>query len=593
MLERYGLRVPEASTRFGDDYITVQEDHFSVSRPSGKIDNRYQYLQNLIRRVELQVELERKSPLMVPEVTVGVDGLLTEILGKRIRDHKFMGFFGMGGVGKTTLAKLIFNKIFAKFEFSCFIEEIKEISGTKDEVKKKVWEKMLRRGVPVHSAGGSSGAGEWYQVRGSSLFVVFDDVQDTHHVKLLQEIAHDNGMRESRFIVTGRDKNRLRDCGHNIHIHLLDKLEDEDAYKLFLSYAFPGQQEPLGSLRSVVKQVVDGCEGLPLSLEVLGSYLRDNEDIEHWKEILVALRECNEIADLDEKVWAKLQLSYNRLPSNEVKYMFLDIASFFVFREVPFAGNDAISAWTSIYGGGHSRLRILEDRALVRIIGKGSKGDDIIVFYMHEHLRNIGQRIAKSEGRSFNLSRARTLSTSDSDPRAEVYNQYPYDDQVIFQGDQELGKIVAHRVSISRTSMQVYGQTCAFCIMREVWSKLTAIRYLDLSVHISDCCQDCRKRGCPLPNTLVLFHLNLNKIGNFVISGEVRRDFPDDTTRTKTGTLVLTGCTSLVKLDLIKCVNVDLGGLNKLRHFRSLQITGCGAVHNWPASSRDLTCYFR
>ncbi|KAL3692609.1 hypothetical protein R1sor_006260 [Riccia sorocarpa] len=585
-LGQHGLRVPEGSTRFGDVYITVQEDHFSVCRPSGKNDNRYQYLHNLIERVQRQVQLERKPPLMVPEVTVGVDRLLTEILGRRIRDHKFVGFFGMGGVGKTTLAKVIFNKIFAKFEFSCFVEEIKQIPGTKDEVKKKVWEKMLRHGVPVRSASGSSGAGEWYQVTGRSLLVVFDDVQDTDQVKLLKEIAHDNGMGESRFIVTGRDRNRLRDCAQDIHICELDKLEDVDANKLFITYAFPGQQEPPESLRPVVKQVVDGCEGLPLTLEVLGMYLRDEKETEQWEEIPTALRECNKIADLDQKVWAKLQLSYDRLPENEVKYMFLDIASFFIFNEVSvqFPVDAAISAWTSMYGIGHSRLRTLVDRAMVRIITTDLAGNEWREFYMHEHLRKMGQRIAKMEGRSFDLSRVRTLWTSDSDPGENVHNHYPRDDQVIFQGDQELGKIVAHRVSITKKSMLVCGQTCAFCIMRKVWPKLTAIRYLHLKVHVSDCCQECKNRGCPLPNTLVLFSLKFMNRGDFVISGGIGTNFPDDTT----GTLVLTGCTSLVSMDLSGCNNVDLGGLNKLQHLQDLAIVACGGIRNWPTSLREL-----
>ncbi|KAL3689101.1 hypothetical protein R1sor_015410 [Riccia sorocarpa] len=590
-LERHGLRVPEASTHFGDDYITVQEEHFSVCRPYGKTDNRYQHLHSLIGDVQRQVELEMEPPLVVPDVTVGVEGLLTEILGKHIRDHKFVGFFGMGGVAKTTLAKLIFNRIFARFEFSCFVQEIKQIPGTRDEVKKKVWEKMFRHGVPVCSASGSSGAGGWHQVRGRSLLVVFDDVQDLDHVELLKEIAH-NPNEESRFIMTSRDMNRLRDCGHDIHICPLDRLEGEHANKLFISYAFPGRQEPPESLRLVVKQVVDGCEGLPLTLEVLGNYLRGKET-EHWEEIPRALRECDKVADLDQKVWAKLQLSYERLPEDEVKNMFLDIASFFVFSEVhhTFSVDDAISAWSSIYGSGRNRLQTLEDRALVKIInrGKDSMGYDLSSFYMHEHLRKMGQRIAKLKGRSFDLSRVRTLSTSDSDSGAKVHNRYPYDDQFIFQGDQELGRIVAHRVRISRISMQVCGQTCAFCIMREVWPMLTAIRYMELQVNISGCCQECRNRGCPLPNTLVLFSLVLLKHGDFVISGGDGTNFQDDTTGTAAGTVMLVGCTSLVKLRLWMCKNIDLGGLNKLRHLSVLEIGWCRSIRNWPTSLRELT----
>ncbi|KAL3675366.1 hypothetical protein R1sor_025314 [Riccia sorocarpa] len=573
-LQRHGHLVREASTRFGDNYITVPEDHVSVCRPSGKSDNRYLHLHNLIEDIQRQVELEKKPPVMVPKMTVGVDSLLTEILGKHIRDHKFVGIFGMGGVGKTNLAKLIFNRIFAKFEFSCFVEEIKNISGTRDDVKKRVWEKMYRHGVPVCSPSGSSGAGNWHQVMGRSLFVVFDDVEDTEdHVTLLKEIAH-NGNEESRFILTSRNRNCLRDCGH---ICSLDTLEDEDANKLFMTYAFPDQKEPPEPFRPVLEEVVAGCEGLPLTLEVLGKYLKNIEEIDQWEEIPTALRKCDKIGNLQERVCAKLQLSYDRLEDEE-KYIFLDIASFFVFSGCGFSVEDAISAWTSIYHSGRNRLRTLEDRALVRILLRKDWGIDTREFYMHEHLRNMGQRIAKLEGRSFDLSRVRMLSAS----------RYPHDDQVIFQADQELGKIVAHRVWISTNSMRVSKQSCAFCIMREVWPKLTAIQYMDLCVAVSSCCQECRNRKCPLPNTLVLFRLELGDTGDFVISEGVGTSFLDNTTRTARGTLELTGCTSLVRLDLISCDSVDLGALSELQGLQTLANSECVAVRNSPTSLGEL-----
>ncbi|KAL3694257.1 hypothetical protein R1sor_007908 [Riccia sorocarpa] len=538
-------------------------------------------LQEGIEKVSDDLYLEMKQPLLVPKVLVGVDGVLTEILENHVRDHKFVGFWGMGGVGKTTLAKVMFNKIHARFEFSCFVQEIKQLSGTNDEVKKKIWEKMCRHGVPVGGASGS-GAGDWYQVTGRSLLVVFDDVQDPDHVKLLKEIAHDNKMEESRFILTSRDANRLRDCEpeYKIDVRRLDELEFEDATRLFLTYAFPGQQETPESFRRVVKEVVDGCGGLPLTLEVLGNYLRGKE-MEHWEEIPAALGECDEVADLEEKVWAKLQLSYDRLPGNEVKYMFLEIASLGeFFGETSFSGchqayrpfsvDDAVLAWTSIYGRGRNRLQTLEDRALVRILDyKDPIGRDERRFYMHEHLRKMGQRIAKLEGRSFNLSR--------------VHLKYPLDDKVIFQEDEELGKIVAQTINMNENGNWPPGQSCPSCMVSEVWPKLTAIRYMDLRADTFRWCQKCRNRGCPLPNTLVLFQLeDCSEEGDFVISGSGKNFLG------KGGGTMVSTSTSLVHLQLNGCITVDCGGLNTLRHLRILKISRCREILNWPASLSKL-----
>ncbi|KAL2623604.1 hypothetical protein R1flu_003809 [Riccia fluitans] len=322
------FRVSEASSRFGDNYMTVSSDHFSVCKPSDKNSNKYKHLKDLIEDVQKRVELERSQSLMVPKVIVGVDVLVTEVLENHLRDHRFVGFSGLGGVGKTTLAKIIFNKVCAKFEFTCFVEEIKLISGTKEEIRKKVWEKMCHHGRPVQSSSDSSRDG-WYQVVGKSMFPVFDDIEDHRHADLLQEIADSNGMGDSRFLLTSRDTQRLQGCEDDVHIIPLDHLDDQDAKKLFTTYAFPNQGPP-ESFEGVIQKIVVGCGGLPLTLEVLGKYLRSEPKEEVWAEIPVALRKCEDIADLEQRVWAKLKLSYDKLPGDEVKKMFLDIACFFI-----------------------------------------------------------------------------------------------------------------------------------------------------------------------------------------------------------------------------------------------------------------------
>ncbi|KAL3701235.1 hypothetical protein R1sor_019257 [Riccia sorocarpa] len=589
---KQGLRVPEASARFGDDnYITVSGNHFFVCRPSNKSDNKYQHLTKLIREVQCQAEVERNSSLLVPKHTVGVDALINDILGEHMRDHRFVGFSGMGGVGKTTLAKLIFNRICAKFEFSCFVEEVKQFTGTNDEIKEKFWKRMRHRGVSVGSSSGSSGGDLWSQVSGKSLFLVFDDVVDVRHVTLLKEVAHENGMEESRFVLTSRDTQCLVDCGDDVHTIRVDFLGSQDAKKLFTTYAFPGKEEPPERFRELVERIVDGCQGLPLTLEVLGKYLRGKK-FELWDEIPTALRKCDEVAGLQGKVWGKLRLSYDGLPSEKVRNMFLDIASFFIYNNT-FLADDAIMAWSAIHGGiVHSRLQILEERGLVTVRHhqKDGFGEDWKEFYMHEHLRRMGQKIARSEGRSFDLSPRSSLSTSLLKPpgEEEEAEEYPYDDDAIFKGEQELGRIVAHRVGITKHSLSICGQTCAFCVMRELWPRLTVIRYMQVYVEESSFCNECKIRRVALPSTLVLVKVTLsryaNRNANFAFSAEAGRIYIDDTR----STLSLTRCASLVKLDLKWCHNVDLGGLNELRCMRDLSISMCNAVQNWPASLEEL-----
>ncbi|KAL2623520.1 hypothetical protein R1flu_003725 [Riccia fluitans] len=596
------LHVREASSRFGGNYMTVPSDHFAVCKPSDKNCNKYQHLKHLIEDVQKRVEFERSQSLMVPPVIVGVDVLVAEVREK-LRDHKFVGFSGLGGVGKTTLAKLIFNRVCAEFEFTCFVEEIKLICGTKEEIKKKVWEKMRHHGRPVLSSSKSSQDG-WYQVVGKSMFLIFDDIEDYRHAELLHAIAERNGMDESRFLLTSRNTQRLRDCKPDVHIISLECLEYQDARKLLTAYAFP-DQEPPQSMKEVIRKVVVGCEGLPLTLEVLGKYLR-YQPIELWAEIPVALRKCEEdIADLEQRVWATLKLSYDNLPSHEVKKMFLDIASFFILDGGPFSADDAMKAWSVTYGSALSRIKILEDRSLLKVGHyKNEQGFDCKRFHMHEHVRRMGQRIARQEGRISDSDAE--LMQSDSDDG----NYYLYDDEILFkvyqtslsskllksggltmarqrtidaleetlnQGGKELGKIVA---LITKNLSLVFAEDCTFCIMRQVWPKLTAIQYMILILNYTNCCSQCRNQTVALPSTLRLLILESSAEWNISVVAD------GNYLGNMTGTLSLATCTSLVRLKLRECKNV--GDLSVLQRLRILEIWSCSVAENWATSLGEL-----
>ncbi|KAL3690368.1 hypothetical protein R1sor_016677 [Riccia sorocarpa] len=145
---------------------------------------------------------------------------------------------------------------------------------------------------------------------------------------------------------------------------------------------------------------------------------------------------------------------------------------------------------------------------------------------------------------------------------------------------EELGKIVAHRVRISRKSMVVLAQSCSFCVMHELWSKLSSIQFMHLRVDVTDRCEQCMSRGVPLPRSLVF--LRLITPWKCALSVEAGGNSAGDLS----GKLSLSTCTSLVKLQLTSC-NI-LGELSRLQQLRVLMISRCRGAANWTVSLGQL-----
>ncbi|XP_059455226.1 TMV resistance protein N-like [Corylus avellana] len=198
------------------------------------------------------------------------------------KDVRMVGILGTGGIGKTTIAKDIFNSIASQFEGSCFLSNVRETPLV--ELQNTLLSKILRPNVVVYSDDeGIIKIKE--RLRSKRILLILDDVGSKRAQldKLAGEV--DWFGLGSRIIITTRDSKVL--TSHGVVDDLIYKVKELDrnkALKLFCWYAFRGVK-PIDDFLKLVEDAISYVGGLPLALEVLGSYLH-GKDMRKWKSAL-------------------------------------------------------------------------------------------------------------------------------------------------------------------------------------------------------------------------------------------------------------------------------------------------------------------
>ncbi|XP_043816788.1 disease resistance protein RPV1 [Manihot esculenta] len=255
---------------------------------------------------------------------VGIESRLKKVESllciESINDRRVIGIWGMGGIGKTTIAGEVFNRIMDKFDGHCFVVNVRE------EVRKQtpvvLLDKIINQLLGEKNLNVSTPRLPPFirrRLQSKKVVIVFDDVDDPNHLKLLAgECAlYHNG---SRIIVTSRDRQVLKNVCSEGYKYKVEKLTDDEALCLFSLYTFK-QNHPKKGYVEISKKLITYAQGIPLALVILGSNLY-NKGIEEWESELEKLKE---IPDMN--IQAVLRISYDGLERHE-KIIFLDIACF-------------------------------------------------------------------------------------------------------------------------------------------------------------------------------------------------------------------------------------------------------------------------
>ncbi|CAN4078530.1 unnamed protein product [Withania somnifera] len=233
-------------------------------------------------------------------------------------DVRIIGIWGMGGIGKSTIAQAVFDQLQEEFEGSCFLDSVREACSKfgLQSLSEKMFSETLKE---TKDNLYTSTTLLMNRLSHKRVLIVLDDVDKDEQIEYLAGKLEWFGA-GSRIIITTRNRQLLL-ANEVDQVYEVSPLGGNEALMLFNKFAFKGG-EPEGDFHELALQVVKCAWGLPLALKVLGSFLHKRAKAE-WESQLKRLKEIPH-----DDVIGKLKLSIDAL-SDLDKQIFLDIACFF------------------------------------------------------------------------------------------------------------------------------------------------------------------------------------------------------------------------------------------------------------------------
>jgi len=306
-----------------------------------------------------------------------------------LEDHSdkacITGIWGMGGIGKTTLAREIFNRMKGKFDGRSFLSDVAKkvtkgsggllalqtqlLSDLSGDQKVKVMDldqgKILLR----------------QSLQSKRVLIVVDNVE---HESVRDALCIDEylGIGSCCFITCRSSE--VCSTFKTTFEYEVELLKSIDAKQLFCWHAF-GSIFPRRGFQELANKISSACGGLPLALETMGALLKDEKDIHIWEEVLSNLQR-HDALEYHDKIFHQLKLSFDSLEGKE-KDMFLDVACFLLGTGKILS----IEIWESSGWSVRVGLRNLERKCLLKVEEK--------CLTMHDLLIDMGHKIVTMEAR--------------------------------------------------------------------------------------------------------------------------------------------------------------------------------------------------
>ncbi|XP_052137350.1 putative disease resistance RPP13-like protein 1 [Oryza glaberrima] len=291
--------------------IKYYSDNFTLSDNDGE------------RRIIPHISMLRKtSSLVFAKSILGREGDKNTIMEKLLpRDGdsvanpiSVLAIVGMGGVGKTALAQLVYNDSrmrgsFDKHAWVCVSEQFDVINITKGIIQSLKKEEC---GLPEHSLDILQQI-LVAEIKGKKVLLVLDDVWSERRDCWELLCLPMNTTEICNIVVTTRSERVARLVQTMPDFYNLNCLSPDDSWTLFKQEAYANQGSGIPSnLVEIGRRIAEKCKGLPLAIKTLGSILRFETNEKKWRDVLDS--ELWNLEQSHKEVLPALELSYKHMP---------------------------------------------------------------------------------------------------------------------------------------------------------------------------------------------------------------------------------------------------------------------------------------
>ncbi|XP_038981290.1 disease resistance protein RGA2-like isoform X2 [Phoenix dactylifera] len=570
-----GDRIREIRERF--DEISQDREHLRLREEDGE------------RRV-LEAPYPAPTSQMVDESTIyGRKGDKQEVIDLLFSEGVENGvsvipIVGKGGLGKTTIAQLVYNdsKVKEYFDLTGWVCVSNDFDVPR--LTKAILESLTRSPYDLEQLSVLQDTLN-ENLKGKRVLLVLDDVWNEQQSRWESLRNPFVGAETVRIIMTCRNDS-VAEIMQTVHPYHPRCLSPEQSWALFRHYAFNGRDpEEQPSLADMGKQIVEKCSGLPLALKSIGSLLRYTADEDSWMDVVQS-----DIWEADEKneILPALRLSYSRMPAH-LKPCFIYCSMF--PKDYEFDKDELVRLWMA-QGyiqtfGGRRRMEDIGDEYFIDLQRRSFFDSDWFKFKMHDMIHDLAKSIAGNECRA--IVDKKLCSLSDEVRHDKVRHLYVGDEKEFVKSLRSYNFSALRTLLLWNSTVLLAKRNHCARIIPEIIKNLPLLRTL----------QVCWKWEDEIPGLLG----NLKHLRHLRIQSHYIEKVPESVCLLYHLQILVLDCRQLVELpdglgNLIGLRYFRLrtyrikrlpGTICQLRNLQMLFLDGCANLQELPSDIESLT----